>query len=87
MVSSFVHEIDKSGTAVPSFSTLAKEGTLVVAAGNGNEQAFEILGEHYRHRSSGADFTIATWTTGCKQNADSRKVQQELWRRNTKDEA
>jgi hypothetical protein len=50
MVSSFVHEIDKSGTAVPSFSTLAKGEALVVAAGNGNEQEFEILGERYRHR-------------------------------------
>jgi hypothetical protein len=50
MLSSFVDEIDKSGAAVPSFSTLAKEEALVVAAGNGNEQAFEILVERYRHR-------------------------------------
>ena len=71
MLSSFVDEIDKSGAAVPC--TLAKEEALVVAAGNGNEQAFEILGEHYRHRSSRADFTVATWMTGRKQNADSRK--------------
>jgi len=48
MLSSFVDEIDKSGAAVPC--TLAKEEALVVAAGNGNEQAFEILIERYRHR-------------------------------------
>jgi hypothetical protein len=50
MLSSFVDEIGKSGTAVPSFITLAKEEALVVAAGNGNEQAFEILIERYRPR-------------------------------------
>ena len=50
MLSSFVDQIDKSGTAVPSISTLAKEEALVVAAKNGNEQAFEILVQRYRHR-------------------------------------
>jgi RNA polymerase sigma-70 factor (ECF subfamily) len=50
MVSSFVDEIDKSGTAVPSFSAPAEEKELVVAAKNGNEEAFEILVERYRRR-------------------------------------
>ena len=49
MLSSFVDQIDKSGTAVPSISTLAKEEALVVAARDGNEQAFEILVERYRY--------------------------------------
>jgi len=50
MVSSFVDEINKSATAVSSIGTLAKEEALVVAAKNGNEQAFEILVQRYRHR-------------------------------------
>ena len=45
MVSSFVDEIDKSGTAVPSLSAPTGEKELVVAAKNGNEEAFEILVE------------------------------------------
>jgi RNA polymerase sigma-70 factor (ECF subfamily) len=55
MLSSFGDEIDKSGTAVPSFSAPAGEKELVVAAKNGNEEAFEILVERYRRRI----FTIA----------------------------
>lgn len=51
MLSSFGDEIDKSGTAVPSFSAPAAEKELVVAAKNGNEEAFEILVERYRARS------------------------------------
>jgi RNA polymerase sigma-70 factor (ECF subfamily) len=50
MVSSFVDETNKSATAVTSIGILAKEEALVVAAKNGNEQAFEILVQRYRHR-------------------------------------
>jgi len=50
MLSSFVDEIDKSGTAVPSFSAPAGENELVAAAKNGNDEAFEILVERYRRR-------------------------------------
>jgi RNA polymerase sigma-70 factor, ECF subfamily len=48
MLSSFVDGTDKSGTSIPSFSPLATEEALVVAARNGNEQAFEILVERHR---------------------------------------
>ena len=51
MLSSFGDKIDKSGTAVPPFSGPAGERDLVVAAKNGNEEAFEILVERYRARS------------------------------------
>ena len=47
MVSSFVDEIDKSGTAVPSLSAPTGEKELVVAAKNGNEESFEIFVERY----------------------------------------
>jgi RNA polymerase sigma-70 factor (ECF subfamily) len=47
MESSFVHEIDQSETVVPSFSAPAGEIDLVVAAKNGNEEAFEILVKRY----------------------------------------
>jgi RNA polymerase sigma-70 factor, ECF subfamily len=50
MLFNFVDGTDKSGTVVSSFSTLATEEALTVAARNGNEQAFEILVERYRHR-------------------------------------
>jgi hypothetical protein len=50
MLSSFIDGTAKSGTAAPTFSALATEETLVVAPRNGNEQAFEILVERYRHR-------------------------------------
>jgi RNA polymerase sigma-70 factor (ECF subfamily) len=50
MLSSFVDETNKSATAVTSIGILAKEEALVVAAKNGNEQAFEILVQRYRHR-------------------------------------
>jgi hypothetical protein len=36
--------------------------------------------------SSVAAFTVAAWVTGCRQRAPG-KVQRELWRSNTKDEA
>jgi RNA polymerase sigma-70 factor (ECF subfamily) len=50
MLSSFVDEVDKSGTAVPSFSASAGEEALVIAAKNGNDHAFETLVERYRRR-------------------------------------
>ncbi len=50
MPSSFVDEVDKSGTAAPSFSVSAGEEALVIAAKKGNEHAFEILVERYRRR-------------------------------------
>ena len=37
MLSSFVDEVDKSGTAVPFFSAPEGEEALVIAAKNGNE--------------------------------------------------
>ena len=49
MLSSFVDGTDKSGTTVSTFSTLGTEEALVFAARSGNEQAFEILVERYRH--------------------------------------
>jgi len=66
MLSSFVDQIDKSGTAVPSISTLAKEEALVVAARDGNEQAFEILVERYRYRMVG----VALRLTRVKEDAE-----------------
>lgn len=50
MLSSFVDEVDKSGTAAPSFSASAGEEALVIAAKNGDEHAFETLVERYRRR-------------------------------------
>jgi RNA polymerase sigma-70 factor (ECF subfamily) len=50
MLSSFVDGTDKSGTSIPFFSPLAGDETLVLAAKNGNEQAFEILVERHRSR-------------------------------------
>src|ERR1700733_8028821 len=50
MTSSFVDEVDKSGTAVPSFSASEGEEALVIAAKNGNDHAFETLVERYRRR-------------------------------------
>src|SRR5580704_17666285 len=50
MLSSFVDEVDKSGTAVPSFSASEGEEALVIAAKNGNDHAFETLVERYRRR-------------------------------------
>jgi RNA polymerase sigma-70 factor (ECF subfamily) len=50
MLPSFVNEIDKPEAAVASFSAPAREEALVIAAKNGNEQAFEILVKRYRRR-------------------------------------
>jgi RNA polymerase sigma-70 factor (ECF subfamily) len=50
MISSFVDAVDKSGTAVPSFSASEGEEALVIAAKNGNDHAFETLVERYRRR-------------------------------------
>ena len=50
MVSSFVDELDKSGTAAPSCSAPAGEKELVSAAKNGNDHAFEILVERNRRK-------------------------------------
>src|SRR4029077_12535727 len=50
MLSSFVDGTDKSGTSIPSFSPLAGDETLVLAAKKGNEQAFEILVERHRRK-------------------------------------
>jgi RNA polymerase sigma-70 factor (ECF subfamily) len=50
MLSSFVDGTDKSGTSIPFFSPPAGDETLVLAAKNGNEQAFEILVERHRRR-------------------------------------
>src|SRR4029077_12144012 len=36
--------------------------------------------ERLRFTSNAAEFTVATRTTGCRRNASSKKVQQELWR-------
>jgi hypothetical protein len=43
MLSRFVDDGEKSGTAAPSFSDSAGEDELVLAAKDGKEQAFEIL--------------------------------------------
>ena len=48
MISSFVDDVDKSGTAVPSLSAPAGEEALVIAAKSGNDHAFETLVERYR---------------------------------------
>ena len=50
MLSSFVDEVDKSRTAVPSFSASEGEEALVIAAKNGNDHAFETLVERYWRR-------------------------------------
>ena len=50
MQSSFVDEIDTPEAAAPYFCAPTAEGTLVDAAKNGDERAFEILVKRYRHR-------------------------------------
>jgi len=66
MVSSFVDEIDKSGTAVPSFGASAGEEALFIAAKNGNEHAFETLVERYRRRM----LTVALRLTRVREDAE-----------------
>jgi RNA polymerase sigma-70 factor, ECF subfamily len=50
MLSSFVDGTDKSETSIPSFCPTAGDETLVLAAKNGDEQAFEILVERHRRK-------------------------------------
>ena len=50
MLSSFVEVTDKSGASIPYFSPPAGDETLVLAAKNGNEEAFEILVERHRRK-------------------------------------
>lgn len=66
MVSSFVDGPDKSGTAAPSFSPPAGDETLVLAAKNGNEQAFEILVERHRRKI----FVVALHFTRVREDAE-----------------
>jgi RNA polymerase sigma-70 factor (ECF subfamily) len=66
MLSSFVHEIDKSGTAVPSFSPPEGEEALVIAAKNGNDHAFETLVKRYRRRM----LTVALRLTRVQEDAE-----------------
>jgi RNA polymerase sigma-70 factor (ECF subfamily) len=66
MASSFVHVIDKSGTATPSFSAPTGEKELVVAAKNGKEEAFEILVERYQRRI----FAVALRITRIQEDAE-----------------
>jgi RNA polymerase sigma-70 factor (ECF subfamily) len=66
MVSNFVLEIDRSEPAVPFFDAAAEEKELVVAAKNGNEEAFEILIERYRRRV----FAVALRMTRVHEDAE-----------------
>jgi RNA polymerase sigma-70 factor (ECF subfamily) len=66
MVSSFVDEVDKSGTAVPSSSASETEEALVIAAKNGNDHAFETLVERYRRRM----LTVALRLTRVQEDAE-----------------
>ena len=66
MLSSFVHEVDKSGTAVPSFSAPEGEEALVIAAKSGNEHAFETLVERYRRRM----LAVASRLTHVREDAE-----------------
>jgi RNA polymerase sigma-70 factor (ECF subfamily) len=66
MISSFVDEVDKSGTATPSFSASEGEDALVIAAKNGNDHAFETLVERYRRRM----LTVALRLTRVREDAE-----------------
>jgi RNA polymerase sigma-70 factor (ECF subfamily) len=66
MLSSFVDGADKSGTSIPSFSPPAGDETLVLAAKNGNEQAFEILVERHRRKV----FVVALHFTRVREDAE-----------------
>ena len=66
MLSSFVDGTDKSGTSISSFSALAGDETLVLAARNGNEQAFEILVERHRRKI----FVVALHFTRVREDAE-----------------
>src|SRR5580704_10112081 len=66
MLSSFVDGTDKSGTSIPSLSPPAGDETLVVAAKNGDEQAFEILVERHRRKL----FVVALRITRVREDAE-----------------
>jgi RNA polymerase sigma-70 factor, ECF subfamily len=66
MLSSFVGGTDTSGTSIPSFSPPAGDETLVLAAKNGNEQAFEILVERHRRKI----FVVALHFTRVREDAE-----------------
>src|SRR5579862_4198465 len=66
MVSSFVNEIDRSGTAVLSFRAPREEEALVMAAKSGNEHAFETLVERYRRRM----LAVASRLTHVREDAE-----------------
>jgi len=66
MLSSFVDGTDKSETSIPSFCPTAGDETLVLAAKNGNEQAFEILVERHRRKI----FVVALHFTRVREDAE-----------------
>src|SRR5580692_10017691 len=66
MLSSFVDGTDKSETSIPSFCPTAGDETLVLAARNGNEQAFEILVERHRRKI----FVVALRFTRVREDAE-----------------
>jgi RNA polymerase sigma-70 factor (ECF subfamily) len=66
MLSSFVEGTDESGPSIPSYSPPARDETLVLAAKNGNEQAFEILVERHRRRI----FVVALHFTRVREDAE-----------------
>jgi RNA polymerase sigma-70 factor (ECF subfamily) len=66
MLSSFVEGTDKSGTFIPYLSPPAGDETLVVAAKNGDEQAFEILVERHRRKL----FVVALRITRVREDAE-----------------
>ena len=65
MLSSCLDEIDKPEAALSSFSAPAGDEALVIAAKNGNEQAFEILVERHRHKI----FAVALRFTRVREDA------------------
>lgn len=66
MLSSFVDGTDKSVTPFPSFSATAGDEAHVLAAMNGNEQAFEILVERHRRKI----FVVALRITRVQEDAE-----------------
>jgi RNA polymerase sigma-70 factor (ECF subfamily) len=66
MLSSFVDGTDKSETSIPSFCPTAGDETLVLAAKNGNEQAFEILVQRHRRKI----FVVALHFTRVREDAE-----------------
>lgn len=66
MLSSFVDEIDKPEAALSSFSAPAGDEALVLAAKNGNVQAFEILVDRHRRKI----FAVALRVTHVREDAE-----------------